>query len=133
MVEQFSKNISHFQDTLKDIRDYILYIHNYIYIKIIARNISTYKHIKTIVSFIFSLQRSVKICYVFFGTFLVQSNVLRLIKVFIVTDLVIQSFYDMFRFAKMYAICCIHMYVYIYVYIHIYMYYTVYIYSILYI
>ena len=42
---------------------------------------------------------------VFFGTFVGQSNVSRLVKVFIVTDLSIYTFfYNMFRFAKIYAI-----------------------------
>ena len=58
----------------------------------------------------------------FSGTFFGQSNVLRLIIVFVVADLPIYGFfYHMFRFAKIYATCCVYIYlIYIYIYIYIY-------------
>ena len=56
-----------------------------------AQNISTYQD--HYISILFSLQLSVKICHVFFGTFFCQSNVLRLIKVFIIADLPMHAFF----------------------------------------
>ena len=65
-----------------------------------------------------------KICYVCFGTFFGQSNVLRLIKVFIDADFPIHAFLticlDLPKFMQFAVFISIYIYIYIYICIYIY-------------
>ena len=88
----------------------------YIYIetqqiaKIMVQNISDH-----CISILFLLQWSVKICYLFFGTFFGQSNVLRLINVFIVSDLPIHSFFMICLGLPKFMQFAVYIYIYIYI------------------
>ena len=90
-----------------------MYIYVYIctYSKLQKLWHKTYKHIKTIV---FSLQMSMKICYVFFSTFFGQPNVLRLIKVFIVADSPIHVFFMICIGLSKFMQFAVYIYIYIY-------------------
>ena len=58
-----------------------------------------------------------KICYVFFGTFFGQPNVLRLIKVFIVADSLIHAFFTICLGLPKFMQFVVYIYIYIYIYI----------------
>ena len=106
-----------------------MYMYTYIQqiAKIMAQNISTYQD--HCISILFSIQRSVKICYVVFDTFFDQSNVLRLIKVLIVADLPIHFFFTICLGLPKFMQFAIYIYIYIYIHIHTHTYIHVYIYT----
>ena len=66
---------------------------------------------------LFSLQRSARICYLFFGTFFGLFNVLRLIKVFIVADFPIHSYFTICLGLPKFMQFAVYIYIYIYIYI----------------
>ena len=82
-----------------------------------AQNISTYEHIKTIVSSFYLHFNSQWRYAVFLGRFVGQSDVWRLIKVFVVTDLPIHAFFTtclgLPKFMQFAVYICIE-YIYIY-------------------
>ena len=83
--------------------------------KNMAQNISTYKHIKTIISSFYSHFNGEWRYVMCFFTLNGQSNVLRLIKVFTVTDLPIKAFS---LYVYVYLNLCNFLYIYIYIYTH---------------